>query len=124
MALFGTKKEEKDTKKVAAASPVASVGTSTSMRSLAHVLSRPRITEKATDAAARNVYVFDVSPESNKRMIAQAVTALYKVTPRKVTIVTIRPKLVRNMRSGRTGVKQGGKKAYVYLKEGDTITLA
>lgn len=119
MALFGTKKTKKETTKV-----VASSSSATSGRSLAHVLSRPRITEKATDAIARNVYVFDVSPESNKRMIMQAVAQVYKVTPRRVSIVTIHPKHVRNMRTGRVGVKQGGKKAYVYLKDGDTITLA
>lgn len=122
MALFGTKKTKKETAKLVAASSVASAAQSGN--SLAHVLSRPRITEKATDAVSRGVYVFDIAPESNKRMVMQAVSLLYKVMPRRVTIVTIHPKRVRNMRTGRVGVKQGGKKAYVYLKEGDTITLA
>lgn len=117
MALFGTKKTEKATGGDKAPATV-------SRTSLSHVLSRPRITEKATDAAARGVYVFDVSQKSNKRMVMQAIAELYKVTPRKVSIVTVHPKNVRNMRTGRAGVKQGGKKAYVYLKEGDTITLA
>lgn len=122
MALFGTKKTKKETTKLVAVS--SAVGVAQSGNSLAHVLSCPRITEKATDAASRGVYVFDIAPESNKRMVMQAVSLLYKVMPRRVTIVTIHPKRVRNMRTGRVGVKQGGKKAYVYLKEGDTITLA
>jgi len=71
-----------------------------------------------------NVYTFDVAPAATKRDIARAVQSLYKVKPRKIAVVRIRQKEVRNMRTGKSGVKKGGKKAYVYLKQGDTIAVS
>jgi len=53
-----------------------------------------------------------------------AVKELYKVTPRKITIATIPHKSVRSARTGKVGVKGGGKKAYVYLNKGETIAIA
>jgi ribosomal protein L23 len=52
------------------------------------------------------------------------VSALYNVKPRMVHIVNIRPKAVRNARTGKSGMKSGGKKAYVYLAKGETITIS
>jgi len=92
-------------------------------KSLAHILRSPRITEKASMHMERSAYVFDVTKEANKKQIAAAVFAIYKVKPRKVAIVNIKPKNVRNMRTGKSGVKGGGKKAYVYLNIGETITV-
>lgn len=87
------------------------------------LLSRPRITEKATTlATVQNVYVFEIAPSANKIMVAQAVKELYKVTPEKVNIVKIPKKPVFTKRI--KGVKGGGKKAYVFLKKGDTIEIA
>ena len=62
--------------------------------------------------------------KARKRDIVRAVQALYKVKPRKVAIVQVPLKKVRNMRTGKTGVKKAGKKAYVYLKQGDVITIS
>lgn len=90
----------------------------------AFVLLNPRITEKATFAASHGVYVFDVAVSANKKQIMSAVNALYNVKPRQVRIVTIRPKAVRNARTGKSGMKSGGKKAYVYLAKGETITIS
>lgn len=89
-----------------------------------HILRHARITEKASMLSVGSVYVFDVATSATKRDIARAVAALYKVTPHKVAIVSIPAKKVRHMRTGRMGVKAGGKKAYVYLKKGETITLS
>ena len=121
MALFGKKTKKEDT--VAATPKEAHVATATSA-DLSHVLVSPRITEKATMASGMGVYVFDVSPKANKQQVLQAVAQYYKVTPRKVRIVSIPAKNVRNMRTGQRGVSEGGKKAYVYLKKGETITIA
>ena len=101
-----------------------SVQTHAQPSDLSHVLKQPRITEKATIAASMNVYVFNVAMNANKRDIARAVTQYYKVIPRMVRVVSIPEKSVRSMRTGKSGVKQGGKKAYVYLKRGESITLA
>lgn len=90
---------------------------------LAHVLRNPRITEKAADASARRVYVFDVARGVSKKEIAAAVRSIYKVVPEKVRTVPVPTKDIRNARTGARGVTAKAKKAYVYLKEGDTITL-
>ncbi len=91
-------------------------------RDISSVLLNVRVTEKATFANEKGAYVFDISPRATKRDVAEAIKALYKVTPRQVNIAKIPSKRVR-VRSQRNafGVKSGGKKAYVYLKKGDTI---
>lgn len=134
MALFS--RTTKDTKKAGKAAPastqkpartekeVQTAAVPAMKNTYAHVLSSPRITEKATFASAQGVYVFDVATGANKKEIASAIYAVYKVRPRMVRIVNIRPKTVRNMRTGKSGTKKGGKKAYVYLKQGETITIS
>ncbi|MCW9054489.1 MAG: 50S ribosomal protein L23 [Candidatus Pacebacteria bacterium] len=94
-------------------------------RDTASILTRPRITEKATLNAEEGVYVFDVSPRATKHDIIEAIQTLYKVTPRKINITRVPSKRVR-VRGSRNlfGTKSGGKKAYVYLKKGDTISIA
>lgn len=84
------------------------------------VLLKPRITEKASERAMNaNVYVFDVDPRTTKFQIKKAVQELYKVTPIKIAVVTIPAKQV--FVRGKYGQSKGGKKAYIYLKKGDTI---
>ena len=124
MALF-SRTTKKDTKKKADAPKEAkAVAAAPAMKAgLEHVLMSPRITEKATFSSANGIYVFDVAISANKKQIASAITALYNVKPRQVRIVNIRPKSVRNARTGKSGVKSGGKKAYVYLSKGETITI-
>lgn len=85
------------------------------------IVKSPRITEKATKIAESNVYTFNVSVDATKTSIKQAVKALYGVTPVSVRIVTIRQEAV--FVRGKKGTKAAGKKAYVALKKGDTITL-
>lgn len=120
MALFS-----KNTKKTDAGETKTSVVVS-QMRvapAVTALLKSPRITEKATAAALESIYVFDVAPAATKRDIIMAVRALYKVNPRKVTIAAVPTKGVRNARTGIAGKKGGGKKAYVYLKKGETISI-
>jgi len=88
---------------------------------LDRILVRPRVTEKATIMAEENVYVFDVAVSANKFQVKEAIEFLYKVVPVKVNIVTVPAK--RIIYRGKKGVKPGGKKAYVYLKEGDKISI-
>jgi large subunit ribosomal protein L23 len=89
------------------------------MKTLSSIIKRPRITEKASMKAESNVYAFEVSTDANKKTVAAAVKALYNVTPVKVAIVKIPAKTV--FVRGKMGTKAGGKKAYVYLKKGETI---
>ncbi len=85
------------------------------------VIVRPRVTEKATISAENNVYVFDVVIDANKIQIKEAIKHLYKVEPVKVNIVAIPVKKI--VYQGKKGVKARGKKAYVYLKDGDKISI-
>lgn len=88
------------------------------------VITRPRITEKAMHAAEKNVYIFEIAQTASKHDVRNAVKELFGVTPKKVRTVTQAPRLEKSRRLGRTLTRKGQKKAYVYLKDGDTITLA
>lgn len=130
MALFGLGKKADETKKVVpdvkekkekktpAAKSASPASTKSGNRSdLTHILVSPRITEKATMHSAQGVYVFDVDGSATKSSVAQAVIAHYKVTPRMVRVVTIPRKVKRSMRTGKTGIKHGGKKHTYILKK-------
>src|SRR5262245_6804720 len=119
MALFGSKKK-KDDAKAETSSEVSTVNTSAD---LAHVIRHARITEKATMHIEGGCYVFNVADSASKKDIAAAVKKIYSVTPAKVRVATVPSKTKRSMRTGRTGTKSGGKKAYVYLRKGDSINL-
>ena len=120
MALFAKKDTKKKKDEVKA---VKAEGTSVP-RDLTHVLRQVRITEKASMHSEAGVYTFNISERATKRDIKQAVFALYKVTPRAVRVLRVPTKVRRNAKTGKTGVTTIGKKAYVYLKKGETITLA
>ena len=80
-----------------------------------------RITEKSAIGADKGMYTFNVVPTANKNEIKKAIKMLYNVTPVKISVTTITSKVV--MRRGVEGLKQGGKKAVVYLKKGDKIAF-
>jgi large subunit ribosomal protein L23 len=83
------------------------------------IIKNPRITEKASLVAQNNTYIFDVAVDATKKAVAFAVESQYKVVPVKVNIVRYPSKRV--FTRGKSGSRGGGKKAYVYLKKGDTI---
>ena len=86
---------------------------------MTNIIKNPRITEKASFAQEQNVYTFDVSLGANKTEIKKAIFSLYKVKPIKVNVLSIPKKHI--MSRGKMGAKGGGRKALVYLKEGDKI---
>ena len=88
-----------------------------------HILISPRVTEKGAFLAEKGAYVFNVSKTANKMEIAEAVRELYKVTPRQVRIVPVPGKRVMTRSTNRIGKTASGKKAYVYLKKGETIEI-
>jgi large subunit ribosomal protein L23 len=90
--------------------------------SRSEVLVRPYITEKATYLTDDGVYTFVVKEDAHKPQIKQAVNDVYGVSVEKVRTVNMPKKQVQS-RAGETGTKGGGKKAYVHLKEGDSIEL-
>ena len=124
MALFNSKANKEDTKEVAAPrAKKAATETAPMNATSAHTLISARITEKATELASRNVFVFNVKPNANKRQVIEAVRALYKVTPLEVRMVQVAAKAVNHASRGVIGTTGKAKKAYVQLKKGDTISL-
>jgi large subunit ribosomal protein L23 len=85
------------------------------------VIKNPRVTEKASNVFEQNVYTFDVTTSATKAEIKKAIFSLYKVKPTRVNVLAVPRKRV--MKAGKAGVRGGGKKALVYLKEGDKIEL-
>ena len=104
---------------VAAKSPVVAM-----TGDLSNLIIRARVTEKTTllSQQGRSVHVFEVSRSATKKNIAEAIAALYKVTAEKVAILKIPPK--KSMVQGRMSKGKTYRKAYVYLKKGETIDLA
>lgn len=83
------------------------------------VFKQPRVTEKATMLSGLGVYTFEVPKSATKNEVIKTLETLYKVKPLKVRMAAIPSKNV--FKRGKKGVKSGGKKAMVYLKEGQTI---
>ena len=122
MALFSrTKKTTEDTAVIA---PKAVSAAKTTDRNLSTVLVAPVITEKAVLKQDSKVYTFFVRKDATKHLVHDAIVAYYKVTPVRVNIVNKLPRIVVSGSRGRAMKQPGYKKAYVYLKAGDTITLA
>ncbi len=85
------------------------------------IIIRPVISEKTTDLAGINKYVFRVSMKANKLMVAHAIRELFGVKPEKINIMNVRGKN-RRLRY-RTGKRSAWKKAVVTLKPGEKIEL-
>lgn len=88
-------------------------------KDLNSVLIKPRITEKASLKSESAVYTFEIAKTATKSLVEQAFIEKYKITPVKVSTVTIPAKNV--FVRGKRGTKSGYKKAYIYLKKGDKI---
>ncbi len=87
---------------------------------LSWVLSSPHVSEKATQAASQNQYIFRVSRQANKFEIKRAVEERYAVHVERVNVITIPPKK-RRIR-GREGIRPGYTKAVIRIKQGESIT--
>jgi large subunit ribosomal protein L23 len=88
---------------------------------LADIIRRPLVTEKATLLLENNQYTFEVDPKATKPQIKSAIEELFDV---KVTSVnTLKPPR-KQRRVGRfVGHRAQYKRAVVTLAPGNTITL-
>lgn len=120
MALFSRSK--KTTEETAVSKTVSNARVTD--RDLTSVIVSPVVTEKAVLAQDRQVYTFFVRKNATKHLVRDAVKAIYKVTPVSVNIVNKLPRTTVSMSRGRKQKQSGYKKAYVYLKAGETITNA
>ncbi len=86
---------------------------------------KPRMSEKTYAQSEKGVFVFVVDKDLNKHQIAEAVEKTYDVNVVTVNVVVQKGKtkrLYRNRRYER-GVRSDVKKAYVTLKEGQSIPI-
>lgn len=83
------------------------------------IIKAPVITEKSSNLANENVYVFKVDKKANKTEIKQVIESKFGVKVESVNTVNTQSK---KRRVGKyTGYTSAYKKAYVKLKEGSTI---
>ena len=90
------------------------------------VILQPVVTEKSSAAyEARKVYTFKVDQAASKSAIRQAIQQMFGVTVTDVRTVNVRAKETRagGLGRGRTGTKAPWKKAFVTLKDGDSIPI-
>ncbi len=87
-------------------------------------IKRPVITEKSMRLAnGENAYTFEVDRNATKNQIAEAVSALYSVTVKKVNMIM---QAAETRRTGKKRTKSTvgkTKKAIVTLKEGQTLDV-
>ena len=86
------------------------------------ILLTPHVSEKASRAEMTSHYVFKVLKDANKSEIKKAVEQLFSVTVEAVRVINVRGKQTRFGRM--LGRRKDWKKAYVKLKQGQTIDLA
>ena len=91
------------------------------MSSYRDIIIAPIITEKSASLEAQNTYVLKVYVKANKTSIKQAIEKIFNVKVKEVRTVNSHPK---KKRVGRyTGMTNKYKKAYVTLKEGNSISF-
>lgn len=122
MALFRQKRETTPGKARAVRSGHAD-SKAVQNRDLSGVLIKPRVTEKSAGQNEHGAYTFVMRQDATKYDVRDAVVSLFKVTPRKVTIVNRAPRTSHSRVKGRDIVVPGMKKANVFLKKGDRIDL-
>ena len=92
------------------------------MSNYSDLIKAPIITEKSSDLAKNNTYVFSVDVKANKIQIKQAIEKLFDVKVENVNIINVKPK---KKRVGRyTGATKAYKKAVVTLAEGSKLDLS
>ncbi|HUD10086.1 MAG TPA: 50S ribosomal protein L23 [Candidatus Saccharimonadales bacterium] len=86
---------------------------------------KPRMSEKAYAMSQNGVYVLDIPASLNRHTVASAVAAQFDVTVIKVNITNIKGKAKRTVSQKGRRINRGSdssvKKAYITLKEGDSL---
>jgi large subunit ribosomal protein L23 len=87
------------------------------------MIKRPLITEKTLTLAARGWYTFSVDTQASKEVIAQAISAFYKVNVIDVRTIGMHGKVRRVGKMSKYVKKADWKKAMVRLKKGQKIDV-
>jgi large subunit ribosomal protein L23 len=91
------------------------------MPTLADLIRRPLVTEKATLLLENNQYVFEVDPRASKPEIKAAIEELFDVTVTSVN--TLKPPRKKRRMGRFVGHRAQYKRAVVTLAPGSSITL-
>ena len=86
------------------------------------IIRSPIVTEKATFVSEHNQVVFQVSIDSNKKEIKEAIETLFKVKVKSVNTLRQSGKVKRF--KGTIGKRPEVKKAFITLEEGSTIDVS
>jgi ribosomal protein L23 len=123
MAIFGNNKETK-AKKTSNKKVTSARAAKLPKGRADEVILHPWFSEKALIGTDKGVYAFAIGRTTTKAHVAAAIKEIYKVSPRKINIVNLPGRRV-SMRS-RQGhaVQARRRKAYVFLKPGETIQFA
>ncbi|MDD5467815.1 MAG: 50S ribosomal protein L23 [Anaerolineales bacterium] len=95
------------------------------MTTIYDVLLRPIVTEKSNYLNSdHHQYVFEVTEDSSKSLIKDAVELLFDVDVLRVNVINVPAKRTRRFRNRQLRVRRSGyKKAIVTLAQGDTIEI-
>jgi len=94
------------------------------MKPAYNVIKRPLVSEKTAAFAEDNKYVFEVYSSADRKEVAEAVQALFKVTVTRVNIQNVKGKQkMSRTKRGEIIKAPDVKKAIVTLKKGDKIEL-
>jgi len=85
------------------------------------VLRAPHLSEKSVRLQEVNQYVFEVAPDADKALVKAAVEAMCNVKVHSVNLANVKGK-VKSFRQ-RAGSRNGWRKAYVRLHEGQSIDM-
>ncbi|HNV49002.1 MAG TPA: 50S ribosomal protein L23 [Spirochaetota bacterium] len=85
------------------------------------IIIKPVLSEKSTDLATQNKYVFRVATKANKTMVKKAIKEIFNVNADKVNIICMRGK--RKRARYQYGYTAAWKKAIVTLKQGDKLDI-
>lgn len=85
------------------------------------IIIKPVLSEKTTDLAQVNKYVFKVSKKANKSIIKKAIKEIFNVTPLKINVTKVRGR--RKRVRFQYGFTSSWKKAIVTLGQNEKIEL-
>jgi large subunit ribosomal protein L23 len=88
---------------------------------LLKVILSPHISEKATNIAEKNEYVFEVIDNATKPEVKDAIELLFNTKVKSVRMMNVRPK--KKLFRGVEGKRKGWKKAYVTLQADQKLDI-
>ncbi len=87
------------------------------------VLQKPILSEKAYQLMEKGIYTFFVSKAASKEDVKNSIEKMFSVSVKKINVLGIGAKQKRIAKTRKTVTVGGGKKAIVYLKAGQTISV-